>query len=340
MKTHPSRLFIILLLLLLQACEQSITSEAQIEVTGEQSGGQFLLTDLKIKEIEQISVSLNSADPLVKLEHVDGQWQLMAPLEIPANSVLIYALLNSITNAKVLEKKTPKLSWYHHLGVNDVQQADASGVFLQLRAREKYWRLILGKKSKDQRGQYWRLLGSDRDLVVRVDQYIDLPRDALGWMNREIIDLPANGVASIKIEVIHGKPILLTRDNSQQALQTSANEQIELPHAVNQLVYGLSQLNFEAIDAVTETAIEEPEFRLIYVLFDGAAFELSLYPDAEGSWCRIRAIDSENVDKQNQQSELVAMMNRHLSQWRFHLSAQRTALFTQAINQLQGEVND
>lgn len=298
----------------------------------------MFLPALDTEEINQVTISQHDATPLVTIEHVDGRWSLASPIAVPANASLIESVLLGLKNARVLEQKTAEKDWYKHLGVDDIGETDARGTLILLGAGDTSLQLLVGDKSSKQKGQYWRDTGGNNNPVVRVDQVLDLPRDALDWMDREIIDLPDNGVASINITTRTGDRFVLRRDNyaEELSLGTAVSDSMVLPHSVKQLVFGLSQLNFDAIKVSEGKLTEQLADSIIFSLFDGSAFELLLYPDTEGSWASLKAIDNE----QGTGSKLVDKMNSYFSRWHFHLSGQRTALYTQAIMHLSGENNE
>jgi len=333
-------------ILLLQACDQPVTSESGAQADTQQANqqaGQLFMPGLDAGDLSRITISRNGADPLLKLQRDGEYWELttaqtVTALTVPASMPLINSLLLGLESARVLEQKTAEEDWFKHLGVNDIQEAGARGTLVVLVTGDKIWQLIVGDKSSTQQGQYWREVDGMKHAVMRVDQVLDLPRDTVAWMDREIIDLPDNGVASISINSANGRSFLLQRDSHEQdlALASVTVDSGELPNSVKQLVFGLSRLNFDAIESSAASVQAKPAYTITFGLFDGTSFILSLYPDAEGSWCRLIALDSGQGDR----AELVTEINRHLSRWRYHLSSQRTALYIQSIGYLSGEGSD
>ncbi|MCF6262736.1 MAG: DUF4340 domain-containing protein [Xanthomonadales bacterium] len=295
-----------------------------------------------VSKIAQITVSQHGVDPLLSLLLEGGRWQLLSPTKLPANPELMGTLMDSLKNAKILEQKTTEKNWYKHLGVDDIGTPQARGTLLVLDTGEDIIELLIGDKSKNQQGQYWRAANRPAQAVMRVDQVLDLPRDALGWMDREIIDLPANGVASITINSNDGSRYFLQRNSHEEELSLGTGESndqsdvTQLPHSVNQLVFGLTQLNFDAVESAADTTLGPAAYTLVFGLFDGTAIKLSLFPDENGSWASLMAIN----DPQGLNAALVKTMNQHLSIRHYHLSTQRTALYVQAIKSLAGEHNE
>ncbi|MCF6225883.1 MAG: DUF4340 domain-containing protein [Xanthomonadales bacterium] len=318
----------------LLACELQVETNAQTK-----AGKARFYPDLIVSEIQQIKVAQQGIEPLVTLVLKDARWQLLSPANLPANPALMNALMDSLQNATILEQKTAESDWYKHLGVDDISSAKARGTLLVLEAGEDSIELIIGDKSRNQQGQYWRAANSPNQAVMRVDQVLDLPREAIGWMDREIIDLPANGVASVSIESSDGSHYFLQRNSHEEDLSLGAGKSEgesdvkQLPHSVNQLVFGLTRLNFDAVESLANITHGPAEYTLTFGLFDGTAIKLSLFPDENGSWASLMAIN----DSQALNTVLVETMNQHLSSYHYHLSTQRTALYIQAIKSLAGE---
>lgn len=341
MKTVIAWLLSGVIILLLQACDQPVSDDPVVPTDARQ----LFMPGLDAGELNKITISRHGADPLLKLERDGERWalttlQVVTPVTVPANMSLIKTLLLSLGNARVLEQKTAEKDWFKHLGVNDIHSAGARGTLLALASGDTSWLLIVGDKSSKQQGQYWRELNGLKHAVMRVDQLLDLPGNVVDWMDREIIDLPDNGVASISINSADGQSFFLQRESHEQDLvlgsATAASTSVELPNSVKQLIFGLSRLNFDRIEASAGSIQEEPDFTINFGLFDGTSFILSLYPDAEGSWCKLTAVDN----GQGERAQLVTKINRNLSRWRYHLSSQRTALYIQSIEYLSGEGSD
>ncbi|MBE9547765.1 MAG: DUF4340 domain-containing protein [Proteobacteria bacterium] len=334
------------IILLLQACDQPVTVDPAVQADDRQvsqHARQLFMPGLDTGELNTITISRHGTDPLLKLERDGERWalttlQAVTPLTVPANMSLIKTLLLSLGNARVLEQKTAEEDWFKYLGVNDIQLTGARGTLLALASGDKSWLLIVGDKSSKQQGQYWREVNGLTHAVMRVDQLLDLPGNVVDWMDREIIDLPDNGVASISINSVDGQSFNLQRESHEQdlVLGSATAASVELPNSVKQLIFGLSRLNFDAIEASATSVQEEPAFTITFGLFDGTSFILSLYPDAEGSWCELTAVDN----GQGERAQLVTEINRNLSRWRYHLSSQRTALYIQSIEYLSGEGSD
>jgi hypothetical protein len=181
-------------------------------------------------------------------------------------------------------------------------------------------------------------------VAVRVDQVLELPDNIINWMERTIIDLPANGVAGIHLQTASGERIDLERSAATEPLKLKlkGGDQKELAHSVQQLVFGLTQLNFDELNRPYK---DQAAYLLSYRLFDGSEIELKLFSEdgnwSTGSWALLKVlgpsqpISGSDLTIQSQENrDLVIQMNQHLSRWSYHLSPQRTSLYIQAINEV------
>ncbi len=289
----------------------------------------------QLDEVNKITVSTVGLETPVNILRTGDNWRLESPAGVPANPNLIKDLIRKIAIAKNLEIKTSRTAWHQYLGVSDIQSGKATGPLIKLQTDNSSWQLIIGNSSVEQKGQYWRQ--AEQAVVVRVDQTLELPAQLLDWMDRLIIDVPAEAVAAIVVSNASGQSFHLRREEEYQDLVLSSNSLVESP--VQMLVQGLYKLHYAAIRRAD--GLQQPaEYQLEYLLFDGNSITMSCTPDNDGSWCQLVVkAATESHDHQTLQQHADSM-NMSLSPWSFHLSPKRTELFSRALKSLEENESD
>ncbi len=326
---------LLLFVLLLSACNPSIETELEDKLPSTTNKAFFPDLLKQLDAVNQIVVSRAGSKVFVNLLRNGESWQLESPNSVPANPYLLEEILRVVATAKIVEIKTAKADWYQYLGVRDIQMVSAQGTMIELKSASKSWRVIIGKDSETQKGQYWRQPG--QTAVMRVDQQLSLPEDLLSWMDRLIIDVPASGVAAIHITSIAGNSYHLQRQADQQDL-TLVTGQLDLDE-IRKLQRGLYKLHYDEIRAAGAQLEQESVYQLQYQLFDGSNIVLTCAPDDSGSWCQLRA-EAATEGEKGASSEQARIVNLRFSPWNFHLSLRRTELFMQAIKALEETKNE
>lgn len=329
-----SLLFIVSVFLV--ACNSSIDTE--LNNKSAKATNNYFFPDLlqQLDEVDHIVVSRAGTKVIVSLSRNDEGWHLDKPASVPANPYLLEEILKAMAIAKVLEIKTTEADWYQHLGVEGIQLAASTGTMIEFKSPSQSWRVIVGKQSDTQKGQYWRQ--PEQAAVVRVDQALALPEDLLSWMDRLIIDLPASGVAAIEIKNAAGSKYHLERTHNQVELSISSKQ---IDSSLSQkLLRGLYKLHYDQIRISTGSLGQDVGYQLQYSLFDGNRLTLTCSLDAEGSWCQLRVMTDGNGIISTDSAKLLVVMNERLSKWDFHLSVGRTELFVNAIKILENSKNE
>ncbi len=129
------------------------------------------------------------------LNRTDGHWQV-AEAGYAADAVRVRRLLVAIGDLRVVEAKTDDPARYPTLGVEDVDDAKAKSLRLELGGLREPRALLVGRANGQE--VYVRLPGQRRALEARPG--LDVARAPRDWLARSIVDLAAERVQAVAVE--------------------------------------------------------------------------------------------------------------------------------------------
>jgi hypothetical protein len=133
---------------------------------------------------------------LVTLERGSGRW-LVAEEGYPADAQRVRRLLVALGELHVLEPKTEDPARYAALAVEDVEDAKAQSLRIELRGLHDPLALLVGHAAAGQ-GAYVRVPGQRQALEAR--PALDVARAPRDWLARTIVDLAPERVQSVEVE--------------------------------------------------------------------------------------------------------------------------------------------
>jgi hypothetical protein len=278
-----------------------------------------------INEVSRVTV--RHGEDQVTLERTGEAWRVQELQGYPADWPRVRDVLASLAEARIVERKTDNPAYYDRLGVEDPNSEDAGGALLYLEHGAESAALIVGHAASSGSGQYVRWSGEAGSLLV--DQEFDLPRDAVGWARREIIDIPSADVA--EVEIIHpdGDWILATKDDPADSDFTLGSlpegREISSSWSVNSLGGALSALRMEDVQPAGPID-EESAVRFRLLTFDGTEYTVNAFADEAGRWIQARATtvsagtdeDGSSSDERNR-STAADQFNQRASGWAFRI---------------------
>ena len=178
---------------------------------------------IDLTQVEKIAVSNKDLSPLVQAQLVLQNWQLAELHGYEADTEQLSALLQSLSDAKVVELKTRKAENHHRLGLAELNAEEGQGTVVILSHGAETLSLMVGKTASSGVGQYVRFVSEDQTYLI--DQQFDLPSKPEDWLRTEVFDLEFDQLRGL--EVAHsGESFRIVRDE----LPIEAKEQeAELP---------------------------------------------------------------------------------------------------------------
>lgn len=257
-----------------------------------------------VNEIEQVRITANGGSEVVTLERRDDAWVVRESYDYPADWAVLRPLLADLSQAKVVEQKTSNPEYYHRLGVEDPAAEDAQSKLIEFPANDALPAVIVGDSAQGREGQYLRL--QDQAASVLVDRAIELPVDATGWLQGDVVDVPDSEVVGVRVTHADGEVVEIQR-NSPEVTDFTLNNlpegrQTRSAWTLNQLASVLSALQLDAVSPVVDVNWDGA-IALQVRTADGLVVDAWLAEDGEHRWIRLQAEGGEQADEINSRVE-------------------------------------
>jgi hypothetical protein len=140
----------------------------------------------------------------VELVRKNDAWTVTERSGYAADVSKLRKLLQSVSEAKLLEEKTSTPENYPALGVEDVSKADATGLRVAIPNIKSPVNLIVGKSGPGAQSQYVRRVGEPKSWLVSAS--IEASTTPETWIRKEIADVSADRVQSATVTIGKSKP--------------------------------------------------------------------------------------------------------------------------------------
>jgi hypothetical protein len=288
--------------------------------------GERALPGLADKLADLAWLRLTRGATTVNFALINRQWNVVEKGNYPADQERIRKLLVQLAQTEFVEPKTDKTELLPRLDLDDPANGKATLIAVQDRTGELVGQLIVGRRRPTDiggdAGVYVRRPGSDQAWLAR--GAFDLGGDALGWIERRVIDVPPARVSSVVLTAADGSAVTLARGS------------IDLPFAIDGAPAGAKPKDdlelaapAGALEALTLTdvkpAAEQPiphdgVATAAFTTYDGLIFGLRLAPPEAGGWV---AIDVTSFGKDEAQAKT---LHARLAPWSFRLPPDRLKL--------------
>jgi len=214
----------------------------------------------------------------------------------PARWATVRELLVGLARARIVEIKTANPEYYDRLGVEDPGAEGASGLLVTVAMGGDQLALIIGKLAEGRSGRFLRPAESAQSLLSDFDA--EVPREASGWVEREVADIAAADVAEVEIEHPDGDRIHVLKaaqDDADFMLENlPAGREPASNWAVNSLGSMLSALQLDSVDR--EAAIDwDGAVRIRLRTFAGMEVRVDAAQRGEEHWVRLAATGGADV---------------------------------------------
>jgi len=180
----------------------------------------------QVNELAWLRVTGAGGQTIVTLARGDGFWQVEQANGYQADWNQLRTLLADLAQTEIVERKTSNPDYYARLGVEDVSQPDAAGVLLEFDSASNLPAVIVGNRAQGRDGNYVRLKDAAESLLI--DRSLEVPRDSMGWLDRNIIHIADTEV--VEVEIVHAD-----------------GERVLADWTVNAMANGLASLTLEKV---------------------------------------------------------------------------------------------
>ncbi len=294
----PSRGLMVLAVVTAVSVLGAAVAEYQRAVaTATGAAGALLLPGLRERVNEVAVIRVERGAQTMNLVLEDGRWTLAEMGGYPARFEVVKTALVALGRLKTIEAKTAKAALYPKLWLGDPGPAEAKSTRLTMLddAGASLGAIIVGKTrdgaaGAGRAGVYVRRPGEARAWLADGDP--KLPADAVDWLDRNIVDLARERIASARLEPPDGATVEVARADAGESDFTLAGvpegQKIKSVGSVNAVAWTLERLRFDDV-----TAADQVDFATAgtatYTGFDGLTVRLTLAAKDDTTWVRIEA---------------------------------------------------
>jgi len=314
-----------------------------------------LLPDLQqeVNQLDWLRITGPGGEVIATLSRGEDSWRVDEAHRYRADWGQLKTLLSDLTQAEIVELKTGNPDYYARLGVRDVNQPDAGGVMIEFPASSGVPPLIVGNRAQGRDGHYVRL--RDAAESVLIDRSLEVPRDRMSWLEKEIIHIADSEVVEVEVAQADGERVVALKasaDDENFALQDiPEGREIQSAWTVNSLANGLASLTLDEV--VPEADIDWSDVvRFGLVTADGLRVDADLVAlessaDEESGetdyWMRLQAGLYQTAVESGVQppeegapdtSERAATVNQRVSGWAYRIPKYKYDAMTKRMEDL------
>lgn len=237
-----------------------------------------LYPDLKseLASITAVRIVKAGGAPALEVKRGESGWTVAERNNYPADEAKLRKLVTSLAEAKVLEEKTSNPESYKALGVEDVSDAAAGGVQIEIDGPKQPVKLIVGKQAQSASSHYVRRAGEPKSWLI--NKSIDTSSSADQWLRKEVIDVSADRVQSAEVTVGKSKPYSAVKKTRADADFTveglPKGKELSSPSAADNFATALAGLTLSDVKPASEVT-DAPSARATIKTFDGLVTEVT-----------------------------------------------------------------
>ncbi len=247
------------------------------------TSGNILIPGLKdgVNSVTSIVIERADADAVSVLRQ-SGDWVVENKGGYPASVSKIREILLAIADARILERKTANPELYSALGVRDPEIEDSEGVRLTVAGEGVGAAIIVGNANQGS-NRYVRIVDEAQSLLI--DKNPELPTDASGWLEKELVDIDGAAVRAARISHVDGDEIRVEKTSAQQTdfdvVDIPEARELSYSTVANGIGSALSDLTLDDVRTAEETA---PTTVTTLETFDGRTITVNIVTADEESW--------------------------------------------------------
>lgn len=209
---------------------------------------------------------------LVTLRREKDGWTIAEKSNYPADLTKLREFLLKLSQATVIEEKTSNPKRYAELGVDDVKDANATGVRVDIAGLAQPTQLIIGNfNGAGGGGTFVRRAGDAQSWLANGN--LTVAKNITEWEKRDLADIPSSRIGSVTLTSADGKTWKAYKEQPGDANLKIADipkgREMSSDYAANSVSTVLS--NLRADDATTAKDATPPEktAKVHYVMTDG-----------------------------------------------------------------------
>ena len=242
--------------------------------------GRALIPGLEadINAVDRLTISRDGEEQTIAN---DGSGWRVLSRDYPADVAKLREVLLTFAHASVLEEKTSNPERYALLSVQDPGEGSES-IGVTIAGGDMNHSLIVGKQNQTSY-RYVRIEGEATSLLI--DRNPEIPEDATGWLDTELVDVATADVREVVISHADGEVLRVARPDAETmdftATDIPEGRALSYPTVANSIGGALNDLRLEDVrtasggEAVTTVG---------FTTFDDRAIDVSVFADGEARW--------------------------------------------------------
>jgi hypothetical protein len=254
----------------------------------------LLFADLAANDVTTLQVL--DADGALTIQNVDDTWTLADRGGYPVALEKVKQAVLGLTQLTIEEKKTSRPENFQKLGVTEPGTEDSAAQKLTLKdaSGTVVAAVILGetKFRRGSQGVYVRIDGEDQ--VYLCEGRLQIDSQPTSWIDRDILRLEGDRVASVQVLHPDGEEVLIGRDPENEAQFLLENvppdREEKFAGVANSVGTALSYLSLEDVQPAGEVDFAaEPLAKTTYRCDDGLVIHAETARFEEATWIRLAA---------------------------------------------------
>ena len=243
----------------------------------------LLLPDLKagVNDVDEITITTANNELVATLQRGEAQWTIVERYGFPANVGKIRSNLIALADAQIIETKTSDPALYDRLGVQDLDQPDASGTRIDISGAGQTISLIVGDTGVRGDMAYVRQVGADQSFLVSAD--LDLGSNIADWMDKDLLNISPADLHAVTINHPDGDSLSIEKINREATgftvLEMPDGGELSYASIADPIGGVLTALTLDDVTAATALDLSESEPVVArFETFDGLVIEADAYP--------------------------------------------------------------
>lgn len=297
--------------------------------------GELALPGLAAKLGELGWVSLTHGKAKLDLAAHDGRWTVVQKGNYPAEQDKVRKLLLQLAELELIEPKTDRPELWPRLDLDDPINGKSTLVTVQDRGGGAVAQLIIGRQRPHEvgggePGVYVRRPNSEQTWLAR--GAFDLSAEPLAWLDRRIVDIAVQRVASVVLTAADGGAVIVDRKSADQPFAIDGPPPDAHPKndaALAAPAGALEALDLDDVKPAAEMAIPATGVATAALTtFDGFVVGLRLSPPDQGNWVAIEVTGFGGHEAEARE------LSDRLSHWSFAIPAERAKLLRTTLADL------
>ena len=280
----------------------------------------------RVNDVSEMSVTDNLGTTTVRRD--SEAWVIVEMNGYPVATDRVRQVVLGLAETRLVEAKTSRPDRYARIEVEDVApEARSRLVTLKDEKGETIVSTIVGKRNlrlfgPGRAGVYLRRSGEEQSWLTDGD--VDLPKDVWGWVERNILNLPQDDVATVTLDRAGQKPVRLSKESADAETFTVADLPADKKadvDAVTRLAGSLTFVNMDDVKAVSEVSFPDNPDTARFTLFNGLEVTATFTTIDGTTWTRFDAAVLETGADTELAARLAEVIGKSTGGWVYNLSS-------------------